>query len=59
MREDYLEQLEKMFPKGFLIVYTLEGTDQFTRIATYLPSDTQACRQIQGCLNLLNEANNE
>jgi hypothetical protein len=27
MREDYLETLDKMFPKGYVIVYTFENND--------------------------------
>ena len=28
MREDYQEQLDKMFPQGYVIVYTFPDSDQ-------------------------------
>jgi hypothetical protein len=35
MREDYLEALDKMFPDGYLIVYTCE--DSQLRMSLYNP----------------------
>jgi hypothetical protein len=36
MREDYQEQLDKMFPKGYVIVYTFPESDD-VRCAHYTP----------------------
>lgn len=35
MREDYMEQLDKMFPDGYVIVYTCE--DKQIRLSLYNP----------------------
>jgi hypothetical protein len=37
MREDYIEQLDKMFPDGYAIVYTCE--DGQTRFSHYCPTE--------------------
>lgn len=36
MREDYQEQLDKMFPRGYVIVYTFESSNDI-RMAHYNP----------------------
>ena len=36
MREDYQEQLDKMFPRGYVIVYTFPNSDDI-RMAHYNP----------------------
>jgi hypothetical protein len=35
MREDYQEQLDKMFPEGYVIVYT---TQTYARVNMYNPN---------------------
>lgn len=36
MREDFQEQLDKMFPRGYVIVYTFPKSD-IIRVAHYNP----------------------
>ena len=36
MQEDKIEQLEKMFPRGFVIVYTFDNSDDM-RVYFYNP----------------------
>lgn len=45
MREEFQEQLEKMFPNGYLIVYPTDSQKQ-TRSAYFCPSETEACKDI-------------
>ncbi len=41
MREDYQENLDKMFPKGYVIIYTFENSDDM-RCHYYNPKRFEA-----------------
>lgn len=46
MREDYREQLEKMFPKGFILIHALDN-EKDVRMAYLLPpTPTEAAMEI-------------
>lgn len=45
MREDYLENLEKMFPDGYVICYT--NPDQTIRFGVYNPKELFELNQLK------------
>ena len=48
MREDFLEQLDKMFPKGYVIAYTCD--DNQDRMSYYNPNKYSQLFDYYNCL---------
>ena len=47
MREDFQEQLDKMFPEGYVIVYTFNEDDDILRVSHYNPHGYKGINQIR------------
>ena len=47
MREDYQEQLDKMFPEGYVIVYTFDKENDFLRVRYYNPHGYKGIEQMR------------
>ena len=47
MREDFQEQLDNMFPEGYVIVYTFKKDDDILRVAHYNPFKYKGISQIR------------
>jgi len=53
MREDYLEQLDKMFPRGYAIVYTCENNT--VRFSHYNPGNVKTIWEFYELAKKINE----
>ena len=47
MREDFQEQLDKMFPEGYVIVYTFNKDDDILSLSHYNPRGYKGINQIR------------
>ena len=56
MREDFQEKLDKMFPEGYVIVYTFKKEDDILRVSHYNPHGYKGINQIR---QLIDEFDNE
>lgn len=57
MREDHIEQLDKMFPDGYLIVYTCD--DSQIRISLFNPHKDQTIEKCHQLLKITMEGSSE
>lgn len=54
MREDFFENIEKMFPNGFLIVYPVDS-GKAVNMKTHCPLDNKANRLMWNMYNMIKE----
>lgn len=57
MREDLMEALERMFPKGYMIVYPTDD-QRCTRMAYFVPDETEASKDIMKAYDLIDQIAN-